>query len=174
MLEFSTNKEDIKSELLDEIKLFFPYPEECNLNVRHSCDENQNDSGTEIGNTVFIDDKRYDYVKTIGKNLSQQDFKRLFKRECKLSVYRAFSAFTGIKPPWGSLTGIRPSKLVYDMLEEGLSLNECQEQLSERFFVSREKAGLICDIVKNQTGYYKKRRQPFQHLYTHSFLYVKM
>ena len=166
MLEFSTNKEDIKSELLDEIKLFFPYPEECNLNVRHSCDENQNDSGTEIGNTVFIDDKRYDYVKTIGKNLSQQDFKRLFKRECKLSVYRAFSAFTGIKPPWGSLTGIRPSKLVYDMLEEGLSLNECQEQLSERFFVSREKAGLICDIVKNQTGYYKKDDSLFN-IYIH-------
>lgn len=128
MLEFSTNKEDIKSDLLDEVKLFFPYFEDCDFKVRHFCDENATLSGTEIKNTVCIDENSYNYAKTIEKNLSETAYKRLFKRECKLSVYRAFSSFTGLKPPWGSLTGIRPSKLVYDMLEEGLSLEECRQQ----------------------------------------------
>ena len=166
MLEFSTNKEDIKSDLLDEIKLFFPYFEDCDFKVRHFCDENATLSGTEIKNTVCIDENSYNYAKTIEKNLSETAYKRLFKRECKLSVYRAFSSFTGLKPPWGSLTGIRPSKLVYDMLEEGLSLEECRQQLSERFFVKNEKSALICDIVKNQQGYYKKDDNLFN-IYIH-------
>ena len=62
MLEFSTNKEDIKSDLLDEIKLFFPYFEDCDFKVRHFCDENATLSGTEIKNTVCIDENSIFFV----------------------------------------------------------------------------------------------------------------
>ena len=39
--------------------------------------------------------------------------KRLHKRAIKLAAYRLLKEATGITPPWGSLTGIRPTRLVY-------------------------------------------------------------
>ncbi|MCL2798156.1 MAG: radical SAM protein [Firmicutes bacterium] len=39
-----------------------------------------------------------------------------FKRTAKNALYRALRAHFGREMPWGSLTGIRPSKLVYDYL----------------------------------------------------------
>ncbi len=34
---------------------------------------------------------------------------------------------TGIHPPWGSMTGIRPTHLMYVALNEGMSMAECAE-----------------------------------------------
>ena len=44
-------------------------------------------------------------------NPSEREEKRLLKRSAKLAVYRALSSYTGKRMPWGSLTGIRPTKL---------------------------------------------------------------
>lgn len=166
MLDFSTNRQDILSELLDEIKLFFPYPEDCDAVVRHVCKIENAENGCKIENFVTVDGKNYRSETEIKSGLNERDFKRLYKRACKSAVYHAFSDFTGIKPPWGSLTGIRPSKLVYDMLDEGIALERCPAELTKRFEVSEEKARLICDIVKNQRGFYTNDRRLFN-LYIH-------
>ncbi len=166
MLEFITDRQDILSELLDEVKLFFPYPEECDIVAAHCCESKMTESGYVLTNTVTVDGRNYKYETEIRKGLGERDFKRLFKRACKIAVYRAFSDHTGIKPPWGSLTGIRPSKLVYDMLNEGVPFENCAEELTRRFEVGREKSRLICDIVKNQRGVYIDDRRLFN-LYIH-------
>ena len=46
--------------------------------------------------------------------------KRLRKRAVKLALYEYCKKRTGVRSPWGSLTGIRPSRLYYEALEEGL------------------------------------------------------
>ena len=50
--------------------------------------------------------------------------KRLRRRQAKLGVYRLLKERTGITPPWGSLTGIRPTRLVYTEMDKGCTLDE--------------------------------------------------
>ncbi len=147
MFDFATNVEFLRSELLDEIKLFFPFGSAPA--VRHNASV-ENDV---IFNEVELDGKLFARKEIMPQKADLLLEKRIFKHACKKAIYLAFSEFTGKAFPWGSLTGIRPSKLIYDMFDEGLSIDECGFTLQNRYFVSEEKSKLICDIVKNQASY---------------------
>ena len=53
--------------------------------------------------------------------------KRIHKRLIKQSVYDVCVSFYGRRPPWGSLTGIRPTRLVYMAMDRGLEMEEAAE-----------------------------------------------
>ena len=72
---------------------------------------------------------------------------RLQKRLCKLTLYDLCKALSGQRPPWGSLTGIRPTRLLYEKLAHGLSLAEGAAELTRQFDVTPEKANLLARIV---------------------------
>ena len=76
--------------------------------------------------------------------------KRLHKRTIKLAAYRLLKGAAGVTPPWGSLTGIRPTRLVYAKMAEGLSLTEAVRSVRETFDVSLEKAALLSEIIARQ------------------------
>jgi len=76
--------------------------------------------------------------------------KRISKRLCKVTLYELLKRVTGRRPPWGSLTGIRPTRLIYERLEAGLSLKEAQAYVEREFDVSREKSDLLRRIVIEQ------------------------
>lgn len=76
--------------------------------------------------------------------------KRLQKRLCKLTLYSLLKALTGYQPPWGSLTGIRPTRLVYENLNQGLALPQAAEALVADFDVTPPKARLLERIVQVQ------------------------
>ena len=76
--------------------------------------------------------------------------RRLQKRLCKLALYDLCKQLTGYQPPWGSLTGIRPTRLVYENMASGLSLSESAGALTDVFDVSPEKAELLRRIVTVQ------------------------
>lgn len=78
--------------------------------------------------------------------------KRLHKRQIKLALYECLKAATGRTPPWGSLTGIRPTRLFYAALERGLDMDAAEMELSSLFDVTEEKAGLIRNIAEVQSG----------------------
>lgn len=73
-----------------------------------------------------------------------------YKDGFKSFLYKSLQHFTGQSLPWGNLTGIRPTKLAYGMLEEGRSDEEIREFLESRHFVSRQKADLSIDIAKRE------------------------
>ncbi len=62
---------------------------------------------------------------------------KYIKREIKIQLYLALSDLTGVKHPWGSLTGIRPTSIAE---EEDFD----PELLVEKYFLSRDKAELAC------------------------------
>ena len=157
-----TNVPEIENELSDEVRLFFPY-DDCHEEIEHSCKI----EGDVVRNFVKIGEKTYPFEsKETSKTADPLEKKRYFKRACKKAVYDALVGFTGVNPPWGSLTGIRPSKLVYDMLASGTDLRDCPGALERTFGVSERKADLICGIVKNQSGYYRRNPKDFN-LYIH-------
>ena len=73
-------------------------------------------------------------------------FKDCFKR----FFYRSLVDITGRELPWGNLTGIRPTKLAYAMLEEGMSDRVIIEELKRTHYVSREKCELSIDIARRE------------------------
>ncbi len=69
------------------------------------------------------------------------------KRLAKLKIYEILSSLTGITLPYGSLTGIRPTKLYRES-------NRNAEYFEKTLHVSKEKTKLIDSIVKEQSGLY--------------------
>ena len=57
---------------------------------------------------------------------------------------------TGRELPWGNLTGIRPTKLAYAMLEEGKQDQEIIEELRNTHYVNQEKCELSIDIARRE------------------------
>lgn len=76
--------------------------------------------------------------------------KRYHKRLIKQTLYDALTAATGKTPPWGSLTGIRPTRLLYEAMGRGLTLSEAEEETREQFSVREDKAELLKEIVSVQ------------------------
>lgn len=76
--------------------------------------------------------------------------KRVMKRLCKLTLYQLLKRLTGHRPPWGSLTGIRPTRLMYSAVEKGMTLEEAQEHIEATYDVSHEKSELLRRIVIEQ------------------------
>ncbi len=76
--------------------------------------------------------------------------KRYHKRLIKQALYAVMKQVTGRTPPWGSLTGIRPTRLIYEAMSRGLSLDEAERETREVFDVSPGKARLLTQIVTVQ------------------------
>ena len=68
-------------------------------------------------------------------------------RLVKLAFYRAALASGLPKPEWGSLSGVRPAKLVDACLREGLSPRAAKGRFMREYFVSGSRAQLCLDAA---------------------------
>ncbi len=74
---------------------------------------------------------------------------RLLQRILKQSFYKAAVACTGVEPPWGALTGIRPAKLASKALKETGSESTAIKLFQNEFFVSPQRTALAMDAAKS-------------------------
>ena len=72
--------------------------------------------------------------------------RRAARRLCKQTLYDLCRQATGIHPPWGSMTGVRPTHLMNEAVAEGLSPEAAVDRLVDRFDVTRPKAELLKEI----------------------------
>ena len=72
------------------------------------------------------------------------------KNELKKSIYEDLSYKTGKKLPWGNLTGIRPTRIVMNLMEEGKSDEEIVEYMKNVYCVSDEKIALSLSIAHRE------------------------
>ncbi len=68
-------------------------------------------------------------------------------RLVKLAFYRAALASGLPKPEWGSLSGVRPAKLMDGYLREGLSPRAAKGRFMREYFVSSSRAQLCLDAA---------------------------
>lgn len=73
------------------------------------------------------------------------------KNQLKAEIYRYFAEITGSSPPWGILTGIRPVKMVGEMLRTYKDPAVVHEILTKRFLISAEKADKVVALADYQT-----------------------
>ena len=76
--------------------------------------------------------------------------RRAARRLCKQTLYDLCRKTTGIHPPWGSMTGVRPTHLMLEALAEGLSPEDAVNRMVDRFDVLRPKAELLAEIALTQ------------------------
>ena len=78
--------------------------------------------------------------------------KRQLKRLVKRCCYQLFKTYTGRQPAWGSLTGIRPTRLYYQQMEMGKTRDQARATLAELFDLTDEKLDLLDEIISAQEG----------------------
>ena len=77
-------------------------------------------------------------------SLTRKEVKDRFKR----LIYTALSTYSKKVLPWGTLTGIRPTKIPMAMLEVGASDEEIKTYMEETYYCSEEKIQLSTEIAK--------------------------
>lgn len=76
--------------------------------------------------------------------------KRMHKRQVKTALYQALKEVTGLQPPWGSLTGVRPTRLVYELMAGGSKLETALKSVQETFDVVPDKTELLGRVIRAQ------------------------
>ena len=80
------------------------------------------------------------------------EVRRARKRQVKRALYELLKEMTGMQLPWGALTGIRPTRLLYEALDAGLSMDAARAHVMREFDVSADRAELLCEIAEMQRG----------------------
>ena len=150
-IRLTTNVEWLYPELGEVVRLFLGdvpiLPDAGDVSLSHT--------HTDTGDT-WIERARLDGAREITVTVRAVrgglEEKRVLKRAAKTAVFRLLSDALDRMPPWGSLTGIRPTRLMYEAMERGLTREEAEAWLTREFFVSPEKAALLGEIIEMQRG----------------------
>lgn len=96
---------------------------------------------------VYAEDK---VIITDNVVLEEKEERASVKCKLKHLLYSVLSRYTGKILPWGNLTGIRPTKIAYGLLEEGKTEDEVISYMENVYDCSREKAELSIDIADRE------------------------
>lgn len=88
----------------------------------------------------------------ITADLSKAQYKNAIKR----FLYQLLSKASNKQLPWGILTGIRPTKLVYEMLDNGLTEEEIHNRMSEEYLCSKAKIAMSIRIARRELDLLEK------------------
>ena len=149
MYEFITNRGDIRNELQELIRCFFPAAENGQTIVRFTYVKTAC-----ITLYIGVNDARYTFTYPSAQAASKADYIRYELYVCKHALYRALSEYRNKTLPWGCLTGIRPTRLALRLLQSGSSPQNAERRLINEYFVSPDKASLtlrIMDVQRRQT-----------------------
>lgn len=67
-----------------------------------------------------------------------------------VAVFEAGKKFFGFSPPWGILIGVRPTKIVGDMISQGMDTPSIKRRLTKEYFLNPKKAALAINVAKNE------------------------
>ena len=138
------SREDMKVIICD-----FEEPEKVDVTVSNFVLSVHNDE--KLIEMWFKDDakrtvrKKYEYSEV-------EEDRRLYKNELKKVLYAILKEYTKEELPWGTLTGIRPTKIACDYIEEGRSEDEVRKFYHEQYLCGEEKTELSIEIAKKENS----------------------
>lgn len=74
----------------------------------------------------------------------------------KCTLYTKLSAQLNKTLPWGYLTGVRPSKIAYTLLEKGADREQILEAFTKKHLVSEKKAQLALQVAQTEKSILEK------------------
>lgn len=154
MLVVKLNEMQFEYDIHSLVKAFYPGKE---VKVLEKSAEKQSEEGmpefeidfqsTSISFYIIEDGERKYEKQTV---LKQPDSRPDVKNDLKQLIYDSLSEYLGKDLPWGTLTGIRPTKIPMTLLEEGKSEDEILEYMKVVYKISDEKGNLSIEIAKRE------------------------
>lgn len=142
-MSLTTNLEKYEYDYNEVINVFFPkFDGENKHNIVLNLTENKQGFSLEIN----VDEKSYYFSYAFKTNSPELEVKKW----SKIFLYDALSSFTGKTFEWGALTGVRPTKIAYKLLENGTKSVFLKEELIKQYRMSETKAKLLKDTIDNQ------------------------
>lgn len=92
---------------------------------------------------------------SLGKSAQEKDVadardRKQYKNILKRCIYRALHQISGKELPWGTLTGVRPSKIPMEHLELGESRETIEQYMREQYYCSKDKIALGYEIARKE------------------------
>lgn len=161
MIALKVVNHDYTYELSDIIKMFFG-KEDIKLTDSEALAENQSfflvssiisEPGVQVckSEIVYEDGRRYESSHPLEAGWTEDEKK--IKRAVKMSMYKLLSKALEKEFPWGVLTGIRPVKLVHEMLDRGEDRSSIIAAMKTNYLVSEDRAKLAADIAETERKY---------------------
>lgn len=88
-------------------------------------------------------------LSTFVEQKASDDYTSELEREMAICLYKLLTAYTGMIPPWGILTGVRPIKL-FRRLTEQYGLDYTKNYFKNSLLVTDEKISLAEETEKNE------------------------
>lgn len=158
MITVQLNKADFEYDIHSLVKAFFP-PE----NVSVSAEKKEPDEPVSAHMDIDFHDRLINVCwwdeahGEVRKQIACSSDERLsVKNDLKIGLYDMLVEITGQELPWGSLTGIRPTKIPMQLLEQGRSEDEIAAFMKEQYHASDEKIALATDIAKRERALLSK------------------
>ena len=170
MIEVVQNQADFEYDIRALIRAFFPKEE---VEIRIDSLGNQKREGLFLLEIEYLSNEiRCTFLSEDGKEYRSADVtgceRKEVKKILKRLLYQWLEDYSRQKQLWGDLTGIRPVKIVLDLLDSGLSSEEAKQIFQKEYLVSDEKAALSLEIAqKEQTVIRKTSRKQGYSLYIH-------
>lgn len=148
MINVILSKEEYEYDVYILIKAFFPY-EQILINK-----EEFDETGLTI-ELEFLPSLLKGTVKKEGLLLYEVTKEAVgegksYKNQAKRVVYQLLKEVTGKELPWGILTGVRPTKLALEPLEEGISEESIREYFLKEYLCTKEKTDLSLQVAKKE------------------------
>ena len=151
MIQVRTQTPEFICDIGDMLRLFLGDVQICEVDGQAAYEHRILRKNGKIGDRWSHGDRAYTLWGDAPTGTDVQ-IRRARKRQVKMALYELLKQITGMQPPWGALTGIRPTRLLYEGLDMGLSLPEARARLKTEFDVSEDRAQLLCDIADMQRG----------------------
>jgi oxygen-independent coproporphyrinogen-3 oxidase len=165
MIAISTNRTEYRNDIAEEIRLFLGLAEIVLLEeidpiaAELVFDLQLVQDGLHYTAFAKVNDLECKEEFVLAENASILLKKKLEKRALKLACYHLLKRmYPAIATPWGSLTGIRPTKLFRELSQEG-GEQAARENFLNVFDVSPEKTGLAARICAVQEPFIRSVQQ---------------
>ena len=88
------------------------------------------------------------HEKAITESFIEPEDVKALKRLIKKSMYKLLSLVFEREFPWGILTGIRPVKIVHELITDGVSEADIPDSLIDEYLIREDRARLALDIAR--------------------------
>lgn len=156
MIKVTLSERTFENDIHPLVKAFYPR-EEVVVTDQDNHNGNEDEDITGRIRMDFYKDKVNIEIKIEGSKKDEAadlpdmtENRTAYKNAMKRHLYKMLSSITGKELPWGTLTGIRPTKLVYDMLDKGLDEDDIYNIMKKEYLCSEEKTELSIDIANRE------------------------
>ncbi|SFO12268.1 oxygen-independent coproporphyrinogen-3 oxidase [Pseudobutyrivibrio sp. JW11] len=139
MIYIQLNEDNFEYDIYSLVKAFYPKEE-----VKISTEPTPEDAGLLFSMQVNYSDN----VLTLDGKEIEIDYSDRpdTKNRLKLAIYESLSKRTGKELPWGTLTGIRPTKISLGMIEEGADDADIASYMKDTYRTSDAKINLSLQV----------------------------